>query len=193
MPTIVDVAKRAGVSLSTASDILNGKLKGAPGTAERVRQAVLDLGYRPNLLGRRLRTARAGAIGLVVPFRRPLFSSALLTDALAGIQAEQEQAGLNLLLSGRRYDQPGEAYGADLFESRVVDGLVVIGTRETYGRDLDLDVRALKRLGCPLVWLHHFKGKEQVDRIVRGGGEALREVLRSAGGRAWAFWRPASG
>jgi len=178
MPTILDVAKRAGVSLSTASDILNGKLKGYPETAERVRQAVRDLGYRPNLLGRRLRTARAGAFGLVVPYRRPIFSSALLTDALAGIQAEQEATGLNLVLAARRYEKPHEIYGADLFESRAVDGVLIIGTREAYARNLDRDVRALRKLGCPFVWLHYFKGQEQVDRVVRQHDDATAAVLQ---------------
>lgn len=177
MATIVDVAKRAGVSLSTASDILNGKLKGTAETAGRVRQAVLELGYRPNLLARRLRTAKAGAIGLVVPFRRPIFTSAVIADYLAGIQAEQERADLNLVLASRRYEKPGEIYGADLFESRSVDGLIVIATRESYGRDVDADVRGLRAMGCPLVWMHFFEGREPVDRVTRAGADAWHEVL----------------
>lgn len=177
MPTIADVAKRAGVSLSTASDILNGKLKGTHETAERVRQAVLDLGYRPNLLARRLRTSKADAVGLVIPFRRSIFSSAVLTDFLAGIQAEQERVGLNLVLAGKRYDKPGEVYGADLFETRAVDGLIVIGTRESAGRDADADVRALRELGCPLVWMHVYNGRELVDRITRTGGDPWHDIF----------------
>lgn len=177
MPTIADVAKRAGVSLSTASDILNGKLKATPATADRVRQAVLELNYRPNVLARRLRTSKADAVGLVIPFRRSIFSTAILTDFLAGIQAEQERLGLNLVLAGKRYDKPGAVLGADLFESRAVDGLILIGTRETEKRDLDADVRSLRKLGCPFVCLHTFHCREPVDRITRAGSDPWQDVL----------------
>ncbi|GMV82257.1 MAG: LacI family transcriptional regulator [Planctomycetota bacterium] len=177
-PTIIDVARKAGVSLSTASDILNGKLKATPETAARVRDAAQELGYRPHALARRLRTRRADAFGLVVPFRRPLFSSAVLADFLAGIQSEQQAVQRNLVLAHKRYDAPGEVYGADLFESGVVDGLIVIGTRESQGRDNAADVRALRAMRCPVVWLHVYDGDEPVDRIVRGGGDSTEAVLR---------------
>ncbi|MCZ7644474.1 MAG: LacI family transcriptional regulator [Planctomycetota bacterium] len=186
VPTITDVAKKAGVSLSTASDILNGKLKATPATAARVREAARELGYRPNALARRLRMRKAEAFGLVVPYRRPLFSSALLTDLLAGIQAEQQATGRNLVLAAGRYDQPGEVYGGDLVESRAVDGLIVIGTRESYGRDAGRDVRELRRLSCPVVWLHVYEGQEPVDRVARAGPDAGEEVLRHFAARGYA-------
>ncbi len=177
VPTITQVAKKAGVSLSTASDILNGKLKAKPETARRVQQAAKVLGYRPNAFARGLRTAQAGAFGLVVPYRRPLFTSALLTDLLSGVQSAQPSTNLNLVLASKPYDKAGEIYGADLYSVRAVDGLIVIGTRESYGRDLDKDVKALRKMKCPLVWLHYFDGEAPVDRIVRSGGHALNEVL----------------
>lgn len=195
-PTIADVARRAGVAPSTASDILNGKLKATAETAERVRRAAEALGYRPNALARRLRTARAEAVGLIVPFRRPIFTSGVLVDVLAGIQAGLQDAGLNLVLATRRYEGPGEAYGADLYEDRAVDGVIVVGTRETMGRDLGSDVRALREIGCPVVWLNHYDGSEPVDRVLRGGPvalEALAGHFKSLGftrvGRVRSSWR----
>lgn len=195
-PTIADVARHAGVAPSTASDILNGKLKATAETAERVRRAAEALGYRPNALARRLRTARAEAVGLIAPFRRPLFTSGVLVDLLGGIQAGLQDAGLNLVLATRRYEGPGEAYGADLYEARAVDGVIVVGTRETMGRDLGADVRTLKELGCPVVWLNHYDGSEPVDRVLRGGPGALAvlaEHLKSLGftriGRVCSAWR----
>lgn len=57
----------AGVSIKTVSEVVNRTGRVAPATAERVEQAVAHLGYRPNLSARRLRSGRAGVIGLVVP------------------------------------------------------------------------------------------------------------------------------
>jgi LacI family transcriptional regulator, fructose operon transcriptional repressor len=172
---IVEVAERARVALSTASDILNGKLKGTAETAARVRRAASDLGYKPNLLARGLRQSRAGAIGLVAPFPRPLFTSALLADLVSGIQLVQRETGVNLLLAAGHY--PDGAYGEDLVSARAVDGLIVIGTREAFGRNMDKDVLFLRKLGCPLVWLNYFHGRERVDWVTTRTKDALPAVL----------------
>ena len=63
-----DVAKRAGVAPSTASAVLNGRAEEAriaPPTQERVRVAAAELGYRPNLAARNLRSHTSRIVGLV--------------------------------------------------------------------------------------------------------------------------------
>ncbi len=65
--TLRDVAELAGVSIKTVSEVVNRTGRVAPATTARVEDAVVRLGYRPNLSARRLRSGRAGAIGLVVP------------------------------------------------------------------------------------------------------------------------------
>ena len=66
--TIHDVAREAGVSSSTVSNLLNGRTgRMQPATRERVEQAIARLGYRPNPAARQLRTGRNQVIGLVVP------------------------------------------------------------------------------------------------------------------------------
>ncbi|SDS64366.1 LacI family DNA-binding transcriptional regulator [Microlunatus soli] len=66
--TIYQVARAAGVSPSTVSNVLNGRDgRMLPETRSRVVRAMQDLGYRPNHAARQLRTGRASAIGLVVP------------------------------------------------------------------------------------------------------------------------------
>lgn len=66
--TIYQVAKAAGVSPSTVSNVLNGRDgRMLPQTRRRVIRAMEDLGYHPNRAARQLRTGRSGAIGLIVP------------------------------------------------------------------------------------------------------------------------------
>ncbi|MGW7537181.1 LacI family DNA-binding transcriptional regulator [Amycolatopsis sp. NPDC054798] len=67
--TIKDVARRAGVSATTVSHAFSGNGTVAPGTAEQVREAARELGYRPDAIARGLRSSRLGVLGLVV---RPL-------------------------------------------------------------------------------------------------------------------------
>ena len=68
MSTIQDVAARAGVSVSTVSNVLNGREgRMRPETLNRVRLAISDLGFRPNQSARRLKTGHVPMIGLMVP------------------------------------------------------------------------------------------------------------------------------
>ncbi|MFJ1590492.1 LacI family DNA-binding transcriptional regulator [Kitasatospora albolonga] len=65
--TLLDVARTAGVSKSTASDALQGSGRVAEATRDRVRAVAEELGYRPNSAARRLRRSSTGAIGLHLP------------------------------------------------------------------------------------------------------------------------------
>jgi DNA-binding LacI/PurR family transcriptional regulator len=65
--TIQDVAIRSGVSISTVWRVVTGSVAVEPATAERVREAIATLGYRPNLLARSFRRRVAHTIDLLVP------------------------------------------------------------------------------------------------------------------------------
>lgn len=62
-----DVAERAGVSVKTVSNVVNGYVHVSPTTRRRVQAAIDDLGYRPNLSARTLRSGHSGVIALAVP------------------------------------------------------------------------------------------------------------------------------
>lgn len=67
MPTMREVAHKAGVSTSTVSHVINATRFVGPETEERVRRAIAQLDYRPNLLARSLRRQETHTIGLLVP------------------------------------------------------------------------------------------------------------------------------
>src|SRR5207237_8654589 len=78
--TSVDVARAAGVSQSTVSLVLSGKSPGriSARTEAAVRATAAELGYRPNLAARTLRTGAARSVGLVVPdVTHPFFGSTM--------------------------------------------------------------------------------------------------------------------
>ena len=66
MTTMLEVAKRAGVSKATVSRVLSGNGYVSQETKDRVFQAIEESGYRPNLLARNLATKRTQTLGLVV-------------------------------------------------------------------------------------------------------------------------------
>ncbi len=74
-PGLKDVAARAGVSIKTVSNVVNGYVHVAPDTRARVQRAIEALGYQPNMAARQLRSGRSGVIALAVPeLQSPYFA-----------------------------------------------------------------------------------------------------------------------
>jgi LacI family transcriptional regulator len=65
--TIQDVAKTAGVSVSTVSRVLNGKVDVASDTQDRILSVIEDLGYTTNLAARSMRSSKKNLVGLIMP------------------------------------------------------------------------------------------------------------------------------
>ncbi|WP_306209923.1 LacI family DNA-binding transcriptional regulator [Actinoplanes sp. RD1] len=90
MPTISDVARAAGVSMSTVSYVLSGRRRISAETSARVRAAIADLGYHPHAGARALASSRTSVLALVVPLRADVnvpvimqFVTAVVTAARA--------------------------------------------------------------------------------------------------------------
>jgi LacI family transcriptional regulator len=120
--TMNDVAARAGVSLKTVSRVVNGEPGVLPATAERVSQAIAELGFRRNDSARQLRTGRAAGIGLILEDVADPFYSAL-TRAVEQVVRDNDC----LLLTGSCDDDPDrEQELAMALCERRVDGLVMV-------------------------------------------------------------------
>ncbi|SLN53526.1 Catabolite control protein A [Pseudoruegeria aquimaris] len=101
-PTILDVAKQAGVSKSTVSLVLQGNPAVKEETRKAVRQAMADIGYVYNRSAATLRSATSGLIGLVInDLRNPFF-----TEFAASFQMELSNAGFATVLANADED-PG--------------------------------------------------------------------------------------
>ena len=77
MATVADVAKKAGVSVSTAARVISGHGYAAEKTRRHVLEAAKDLGYVPNQIARSLRTRRTQMIGLLIGDLENLFYSSI--------------------------------------------------------------------------------------------------------------------
>ncbi|MGC8890958.1 MAG: LacI family DNA-binding transcriptional regulator, partial [bacterium] len=76
MPTIYDVAERAGVSAMTVSRVINGKRDVKPSTREKVMKAIEELGYVPNSFARSFVLQKTSSIGLVISdITNPFFTT----------------------------------------------------------------------------------------------------------------------
>ena len=128
MATIQDVAALAGVSISSVSNVLNGRTeKLGRETYRRIEAAIRELGYRPNLVARQLKTGNAHLLGLLVPSTaNPMFGElAVHIEAVA-----KEQQNLRVLLVNSHRDRKRES---SIFEELLALGVhgVILASSST--------------------------------------------------------------
>ncbi|AQU64997.1 LacI family DNA-binding transcriptional regulator [Streptomyces niveus] len=176
--TLADVARRAGLSTSAASMILNGRpdTRLSADAHARVNEAAAELGYRPNVAARGLRTDKTLTIGFisdVVATTR--FASGLIRGAL---DAAQRAGHVILVLeTGGDPARESEAIGAVL--DRQVDGIIfaVMRARELFVPEIPSTTR--------VVMLNATNKKHPVSVLpdeLTGGGSAVK-LLADAGHR----------
>lgn len=94
MVTIKDVARRANVSFTTVSHVINQTRPVSPGTADAVRAAIVDLGYLPSGVARALQSQRTRTIGMVVTTTtNPFFG-----EVIRGVERRSFERGYTLML-----------------------------------------------------------------------------------------------
>lgn len=124
--TMADVARLAGVSVSTVSRTLSGTRAVDPAIQRRVTLAAEQLGYHVNLVGRALRQTRTSTVGLVVPDLENPYFSALAQQLSRAFSAP----GIDLLVFSADGSLEIEARGVRSFLGRQVDALVLIPVHE---------------------------------------------------------------
>ena len=142
-PTIREVARRAGVSVATVSRVMNGRGSVSDRTRQAVGEVIREIGFRPNVIGRGLKTARSGTLGVLVPsLRNPIFA-----DAVHGIERAAEAGGYRILLSSSSYVPEKEVAAIDVLLCNRVEGLVLTVADESSSQALEF----LDRSNVPFV------------------------------------------
>jgi len=170
-PSMRDVAREAGVSVKTVSNVVNGAAHVRPATRDRVQVQIEALRYRPQVVGRQLRRGRTGTVALAVPgIEQPYFAD------LAGRLVEAaRRRGLTVLIEQTDGDLARERDVADGYPSRYADGLVF--------SPLTMPEAELERRGhgTPVVLLGEHGGGADVDRVgtdsVAIGAEATAHLV----------------
>lgn len=172
-PTMVDVAKRAGVSLKTVSRVVNNEPAVAQELIDRVLAAIAELGFRRNDIARNLRSPRVNAtVGLLIEeIANPFYAT------IASVTAEIAASHNSLLITTSSEEDPEreQALLLDL-ASRRVDGLLVVPAGQDHSflrREIDM--------GTPVVFLDRPPGQLLADAVLldnQGGARAgIRRLL----------------
>ncbi len=127
MVSIRDIAKKAGVSISTVSKSINDTGKVSEATRKRIRKIAAKLNYQPNAFARGLASYGNDNIGFVID-RAPdrLFSNPFYSLILEGIEGELVKSGFNLLISAHVCTIP-DAPLPKFVNSAIVGGVIIAG------------------------------------------------------------------
>ena len=177
---MADVAAKVGVSRQLVGMVFNGQPGVGPETEDRIKSAAKELGYRPNLAARSLRSDGTNYIGVVF---HPNESS--MTELLPALYSEAAANNLSIVLSSASVDHD-EQEAIDFLLGHRCNGLILIASRlstnrlKMLAREIPLVSlgRRLEKVRCGVVSSHGEIGVEQAtEHLIRLGHEKITYVL----------------
>lgn len=177
MPTIHDVAQKAGVAPITVSRVINNSGYASAETRRKVEEAAAELGYVPNRMASGLRTKRSNTLALVLTdITNPFF-----TTVARGVEDAANEAGYTVTFCNTDEDVTKEKKYLELFIQQQVDGILLVPA----GGETEL-VAYVQAHETPVVVLDRRLANVQAD-VVRcdseGGAYQLTRLLLQLGHR----------
>lgn len=172
--TIRDVARSAGVSVSTVSHVLNGNDGHvSPGVRQRVLEVVEDLKYRPNAIARSMVKRKTATIGLV--FNE--IENSLFVPVIDGVNEILQPAGYHIVLASAP-DVQGEIEAIATLRAQQVDGFIFMALSSRFATD---HLVRLKEDGIPCVVINRYVDDDDIHQILLddwgAGYSATRHLL----------------
>ena len=196
--TIKDVAKQAGVSISTVSRVINDSKPVTDEVKQKVLDVIKETGYIPNPLARSLVTKKSQLIGVIVPE----VSDSFVNEILNGIEEVAKMYDYDILLANTYSDKEQELKSINLLRAKQVEGIVMIswiveqehinymqncGIPATYisktARDYDIYTVSTSNKKATFDMTKYLidKGHEKIAFIMTSKDETILEMERLAG------------
>ena len=158
MSSMKDVARLAGVSISTVSRVINKTIPVDEETRKRVEEAVRNLNYKPNLLAKGLRLKSGNLIGLVVP---EFVHSQAFSEFINYTEEFAVKYGFNLILGNNHNNPDIEERFIDSLIRRNVDGIIFSRVS-----DESRVLRIIDKTNIPIVVIDRALDNEDVPSVV---------------------------
>lgn len=166
MPTILDVAKKAGVSRSTVSRVLTNSNRVDPETKQKVLAVMKELNYQPSQVARNLRRQETKLIAVLIPgISNPFFGS-----LVQGMEEVAIKKGYNVILCNMGEDPVRQMEYLQMLERKQVDGVILTALRNP----LD-EVKAYLQYG-PIVLASEYVEDDSLPAVVIDNIKAAERV-----------------
>ncbi|MDY0294185.1 MAG: LacI family DNA-binding transcriptional regulator [Acholeplasmataceae bacterium] len=167
-PTIRDVARKANVSVSTVSRVINQKGYVHEETKVLVNRIIAEIGFIPNQLARSLTNRSSKIIGVIVPHIGPSFYGELLE----GIESQAAAYGYKIMFCHTQDDPDRELEYLKFFEQYNIEGLIIASNFSNRDKIAELNI--------PVVTVDHILD-ENIPSItsdnIKGGGLAAKRLI----------------
>lgn len=127
MATIYDVAKKAGVSKTLVSRVINNQTGVGSESRARIMEAMRELQYKPNTLARSLVLQRTNLVGVILDS----LTEQYFFDVIRGVEDKVKENGFRVIFCSGRNDRREKETYIDFFSNGTTDGAII------YGSDLD--------------------------------------------------------
>lgn len=169
-PTLADVAAVAGVSIKTASRVVNDQANVTPKTAAKVREAANLLGYRTNAIARELRGGpMSNLVGMIIS---DLFNP-FYAGLASGAEERLTEAGHDLIIATARDDGARESALIDSLLGRRVRGLLVVPSGKDYSY-----LHAERRRGFSFVFVDRPAPFFDADNVLVDNNGGMYECVK---------------
>ena len=166
--TIKDVAKMAGVSISTVSRVVNDSKPVSPDARRRVLHAIEVLDYEPNEIARSLVTRKSNIIGVIVED----FGLSFVSQVLRGVEEVARMYDYDILVSSTYGDAEIEDRYMKLLLQKQVEGIVVITESSNLNR-----LSNLKELKIPVSYLNRYYRSNEISTVTIDNSEAMTKIV----------------
>lgn len=166
MPTIHDVAKEAGVSISTVSRVIQGASNVLPETRERVEDVIRKLDYHPNRLAQQFRIQETRNILAIVPS----VGNTFYAEILSGIENIAKRNDYTLLLVDSHGDAGIESRCYNMLAQKLVDGIITFS--------IGIDKNKLKQLAkqYPIVIACRYFADNTIPNVTIDNIKAIKDI-----------------
>jgi len=168
--TITDLAEKAGVSISTASRVINNKQYVSPETRKKVENAIASMNFHPDQNARGLRGISSKLVALVIPDILNVY----YTNISKEIEVKLRKKGYTMLLGVTHDDSNLMMDYLENFTKINVDGIIYVPPPE---KDTSPFVRSLVQMGIPIVEFNRRREKDLFDGVVADNFGAATQAL----------------
>jgi LacI family transcriptional regulator len=172
MVTLKEVAKRAGVSIATVSNVLHGSVPVSEERRKRVLKVIQELDYHPNLIARSLKSKHSRMIGLVIPdICNPFFP-----QLARGAEDAAWECGYSLVIFNTDDQVQRELQALDTLRSRRIDGVLLV---TGVGGGASDGAKKMRDAEIPIVALDRKLSGFDCDSVMVDNRAGARECVRS--------------
>jgi len=169
-PTVVDVARHAGLSVTTVSRVLNQSGYFSLETSEKVSEAVKALGYRPNWNARLLKGKPSQLVGLIIPDLSNVFYTSLANAILLRLRG----LGYDMMLFVNEEDSQKDLSYLHILQEKHVDGILYA---HPVGGDNSDVVKEMVKRGIPVVEVNRQRNRDALDAVLANNVEGVRQIM----------------